>query len=341
MKTPQQLLDTIDVTGLSQARKVMVTPTRKKAPAFLVPTVIQNSGETASKRFIEFFTATIRNTNTRQAYAQSCRQFFDAMRTLDLSLTQIEPVHVALYIEQLGKDKSAPTIKQHLAAIRQLFDYLVIGQIIPTNPAASVKSPKHVVTEGKTPILTDEEIRSLFGQFDEHSLIDVRDRALLSIMLYSFARVGAVVKLRVRDFYRQSTKAWFVLDEKGGKQNRVPAHHQAAEWVTQYIDSAGIAEQRDMPLFRSVLGRTGQLTDRAMARSNVFLMIRKRTSKVGLPPEIGCHSFRGSGITNYLRNGGTIERAASIAGHASTKTTQLYDRRTDLVDQAEIERIRF
>jgi len=338
MKTPQVQLNTI---GISQAREITVIPTRKKAPAFLVPTVIQNSGETASKRFIEFFTATIRNTNTRQAYAQSCRQFFDAMRTLDLSLTQIEPVHVALYIEHLAKDKSTPTIKQHLAAIRQLFDYLVVGQIVPTNPAASVKSPKHVFTEGKTPILTDEEIRTLFGKFDERSLIDVRDRALLSVMLYSFARVSAVVKLRVRDFYRQSTKAWFVLDEKGGKQNRVPAHHQAAEWVTHYVEKAGIAEQRDMPLFRSVLGRTGQLTDRAMARSNVFLMIRKRTSKVGLPPEIGCHSFRGSGITNYLRNGGTIERAASIAGHASTKTTQLYDRRTDLVDQAEIERIRF
>ena len=263
------------------------------------------------------------------------------MHTLGLSLTQIEPVHVALYVEQLEKERSAPTVKQHLAAIRQLFDYLVTGQIVPTNPTTSVKSPKHVVAAGKTPILTNEEIRTLFDQFDDGNLIDVRDRALLSVMLYSFARVGAVVKLRVRDFYRQSTKAWFVLDEKGGKQNRVPAHHQAAEWVTQYIDKAGIAEQRDMPLFRSVLGRTGQLTDHAIARSNVFLMIRKRTSKVGLPPEIGCHSFRGSGITNYLRNGGTIERAAAIAGHASTKTTQLYDRRTDLVDQAEIERIRF
>jgi site-specific recombinase XerD len=312
-----------------------------KTSLLAVPELLQQAGEKPTRRFIEFFTATIRNTNTRQAYAQACRQFFDAMSTLGLSLHQIEPVHVAMYIEQLGKEKSAPTIKQHLAAIRQLFDYLVVGQIVPLNPASSVKSPKHVVTEGKTPILTDEEIRTLFAQFDESNLIDVRDRAMLSVMLYSFARVGAVVKLRVRDFYRQSTKAWFVLSEKGGKQNRVPAHHQAAEWVADYIDKAGIGEQRDTPLFRSVLGRTGQLTERSIARSNVFTMIRKRTNKVGLPEEIGCHSFRGSGITNYLRNGGTIERAASIAGHASTKTTQLYDRRSDLVDQSEIEKIRF
>lgn len=309
----------------------------------VVPSVIAGAGESAARRFLEFFAASIRNPNTRMAYARACGQFFEAMDEAGLGLHQVQPVHVAAWIERLGARVSAPTVKQHLAAIRRLFDYLVIGQIVPANPAASVRGPKHVVSEGKTPILEAEEVRVLFGQFDPEALIDLRDRAIIGTMVYSFARVGALVKLRVKDYYRQGARAWFVLDEKGGKQNRVPAHHLAAEYVEQYIAAAGIELQRDMPLFRSMgRGRGGkEVTERGLRREEIFAMVRRRTAAVGLPPEIGCHSFRGTGITSYLKNGGTLETAARLAGHASTKTTQLYDRRLAEVAQAEVERIRF
>jgi len=146
----------------------------------------------------------------------------------------------------------------------------------------------------------------------------------------------------VRDYYRQGPCAWFVLDEKGGRQNRVPAHHQAAEYIEQYLAVAGIAAQRDLPIFRSLgPGRGGTLTDRGLDRREIYAMVRRRTAAIGLPVEIGCHSFRGTGITNYLKNGGTIEVAARLAGHASTRTTQLYDRRSKDVEQGEIERVRF
>jgi site-specific recombinase XerD len=309
----------------------------------VVPAVIEDAGESARRRFLEFFAASIRNPNTRAAYAQACGQFFAVIEASALTLHQVQPVHVAAYIEQLGQRVSAPTVKQHLAAIRRLFDFLVIGQVLPTNPAASVRGPRHVVTEGKTPILEAEEVRTLFAQFDEARLIDLRDRAILGAMVYSFARVGAVAKLRVKDYYRQGARAWFVLDEKGGKQNRVPAHHQAAEYVEQYLAKAGIEVQRETALFRSLgRGRGSQaVTERGLRREEIFAMVRRRTAAVGLPPEIGCHSFRGTGITNYLKNGGTIETAAKLAGHASTRTTQLYDRRLAEVAQAEVERIRF
>jgi site-specific recombinase XerD len=310
-------------------------------PTPTLPALIRDAGGGARRRFAEFFAAEIRNANTRQAYLHAALQFLSWADGLRLALVDIEPVHVAAYIEQLGKLRSAPTVKQHLAALRHLFDYLVVGQVIPFNPAAAVRGPKHSAREGKTPILVAEEARRLFASFDPACLADARDRAILGVMAYSFARVSAVVKLRVRDYVRQGPRAWFLLDEKGGKQNKAPAHHQAAEFVEQYLQMAGIAEQRETPLFRSLTHRGTVMTVRPLLRANVFHMIRRRMDKIGLAGDFGCHTFRGTGITNFLENGGTLETAARIAGHASTKTTQLYDRRAQAVDQAEVERIRF
>lgn len=318
----------------------LIKPT--EAPSAL-PAAIADAGSSASQRYAEFFVASIRNPNTRTAYWHACSQFLDRCGEAGVTLDAIQPLHVAGYVERLSQSAAAPTVKQHLAAIRRMFDFLVVGRILPANPAASVRGPKHVVSEGKTPILDAEEVRTLFAQFDDTRLIDLRDRAILGTMVYSFARVGALAKMRVKDYYREGARAWFVLDEKGGKQNRVPAHHQVAEYIEQYLTRAGIEAQRETPLFRSLgRGRSREgVTERGLRREEIFAMVRRRTAAVGLPPEIGCHSFRGTGITNYLRNGGTIESAAKLAGHASTRTTQLYDRRSAEVTQAEIERIRF
>lgn len=308
-----------------------------------VPALIADAGDMASKRYIEFFTASIRNRNTRSAYWHACNRFLTFCGDRGLTLATVEPFHVAAYIEDLTRVHAAPTVKQHLAAVRRMFDFLVIGQVIPASPAASVRGPKHVVSEGKTPILDADETRLLIAQFDVTKLADLRDRAIVGTMIFGFARVGALVKLRVRDYYRQGVKAWFVLDEKGGKQNRVPVHHLAAEYIEAFVSKAGIGSERDTPLFRS-FGRgrgSDQVTDRGLGRTEIFAIVRRRAAAVGLPQEIGCHSFRGTGITNYLSNGGTIETAAKLAGHSSTRTTQLYDRRHAEVALSEIERIRF
>ena len=329
-----------------QASLSMDRPTQIVEPRsthFALPSLIADAGDAASRRYVAFFTASIRNKNTRSAYAHACGQFLFMCADGGLTLHQVEPIHVAAYVESLAQTHSAASVKQHLAAIRRMFDYLVVGQIVPASPAASVRGPKHVVSEGKTPTLDADETRHLFAKFDATQLSDLRDRALIGTMVYSFARVGALVKLRVRDYYRQGAKAWFMLDEKGGKQNRVPVHHLAAEYVESYIASAGIESQRDTPLFRS-FGRGRGSTDvsnRGLSRGEIFAIVQRRVQAAGLPKEIGCHSFRGTGITNYLSNGGTIETAAKLAGHSSTRTTQLYDRRHAEVALAEIERIRF
>jgi integrase/recombinase XerD len=115
-----------------------------------LPNVIVSAGENATRRFIEFFTANIRNRNTRTAYRHAINQFLAWCDGHRLGLDTLEPVAIATYIEQLTAARSAPTVKQHLAAIRMLFDWLVVGQVLPMNPAASVRGPRHVVKKGKT-----------------------------------------------------------------------------------------------------------------------------------------------------------------------------------------------
>jgi len=312
-----------------------------KTDNFHLPVLIIAAGAQAEKKFIEFFTANIRNANTRKAYLRSIHQFLDWCNNYQLTLEQIEPVNVSAYIELLLIHRSPATVKQHLAALKMLFDYLVVGQVIPFNPASAVRGPKHKVKKGKTPVLFAEDANLLFDSIDTSSVIGLRDKAILSVMTYSFARVGAVTKMKVKDYYTQNTKAWFILHEKGGKEHRVPGHHKATESVEAYLDASGIRNERDLPLFRTSGGRGRDLTALPLSTLAVWQMIKRRAKQAGLPEEVCCHTFRATGITNYLQNGGTIETAAQIAAHESTRTTQLYNRVNEEVDLGEIEKIRF
>ena len=146
---------------------------------------------------------------------------------------------------------SVPTVKQHLAAIRMLCDWLVVSQVLPVNPAAAVRGPKHVVTKGATPVLTPAEARKLLEHIDTGTLAGLRDRALFSVMLYSFARVSAVLGMRRQDYFQQGSRGWLRLHEKGGKRHDVPAHHRAAEALDAYLEAAGLEDGR-AALFQSV-----------------------------------------------------------------------------------------
>ncbi len=303
------------------------------------PAVIRAAGNKAAKRFFEFFAANIRNRNTREAYRRALVDFFAWCDDRGFGLVDIEPIVVAAYVEYLGGIYSKPTVKQHLAAIRMCFDWLVVGQIVPHNPAASVRGPSHVVKKGKTPVLTAAEARRLLDSIDCDSDIGVRDRALIGLMVYSFARVSAVAGMRVQDYFRNGRRRWIRLHEKGGKFHEVPAHHTAQEYLEEYLDSAGISDDQKGPLFRSALGRSGELSDRPMSRRDVLRMVKRRARACGLSDRISCHTFRATGITAYLENGGTIEKAQAIAAHESPRTTKLYDRSSDAITPDEVEKI--
>jgi len=303
-----------------------------------VPALFAEAGKQAACRFIEFFAADIRNRHTRDAYARAVAKFAIWCEQRALQLSQITPVVVAAYIEELGQALSKPTVKQHLAAIRMLFDYLVVGQVMPMNPAYAVRGPKHVVKKGKTPVLTAQETRTLLDSINTETMAGLRDRALIGAMVYSFARVGAVVGMNVSDYFQQGKRWWFRLYEKGGKRHEVPVHHKAEEYVDAYLQAAGLGEDKKSPLFRS-LDRQRSLTGRRIHRIEVLAMIKRRARQAGLPETISCHTFRATGITTYLENGGTIENAQQIAAHESPRTTKLYDRTSDAISLDEIERI--
>jgi integrase len=158
-------------------------------------------------------------------------------------------------------------------------------------------------------------------------------------MVFSFARIGAVLGMKVEDYYQNGKRWWLRLHEKGGKFHEVPAHHNAEAYLDEYLEAAGIAGDAKGPLFRSAAGKTGTLTDRPLRRNNALDMVKRRAVSAGLSPRICCHTFRATGITAYLEAGGTIERAQQIAAHESPKTTKLYDRTSDQITLDEIERI--
>lgn len=325
--------------GLPFSDSSIVTWTPAAGAALALPPVIDRAGPRARRLFVEFFTAHLRNANTRAAYGQAVGQFLDWCEQRGVAIEQIEPVVVATWVEQLGRQYSPPTVKQRLAAVRMLMDWLVVGQVLPMNPAASVRGPRHVVTRGKTPVLTAAEARRLLDSISPETLSGLRDRALLSVMIYTFARVSAAAGLRVEDYYASGKRWWLRLREKGGKQHEVPAHHQAEQALDAYLEAAGIATDRRGPLFRTI-GADGRLTSRPLSRVDVLRMVKRRARAAGLGPEVCCHTFRATGITTYLENGGSIERAQQIAAHASPRTTKLYDRTSDRITLEEVERIR-
>jgi site-specific recombinase XerD len=309
--------------------------------SFTVPAIVAQTSNNATEHFLEFFAATIRNPNTRLAYMRAVRSFLEWRGVVGLtSLREIRPLHVAAYIEECVDLVSAPTVKQRLAALRSLFDYLVRTGVVEHNPAHAVRGPSHDAVRGKTPILSPQEARQLLESIPETDVVGLRDRALIALMTYSFARVSAAVGMKIEDLVQTAGRSWVRLHEKRGKVHELPIHHKLLDHLDAYLAVAGHRDEPKAPLFRSARGRTGELTDRPMSRYDAYAMVRRRASAAGVVAKIGNHSFRGTGITTFLLNDGTLELAQEMANHSSPRTTKLYDRRRDKITQDAIERIR-
>jgi site-specific recombinase XerD len=319
---------------MAQQLIVRTQPSGTPFPAIFAP------DRPTAKRVLEFFTANIRNPNTRKAYATAIIAFGNWCEAHGLhSLRHVQPVHVAAYIEELSQRIAPPSVKLQLAAIRMLFDWLIIGQIVPANPASAVRGPKHSVKKGKTPVLSAGETRDLLNSINVRTPVGLRDRALIALLVYTFARVGAAVKMRVEDVYTQNRRTWTRLHEKGGKRHEMPCHHKLKEYLAAYIEDADLDDDPKGFLFPTTEGQSGCLTARPMSQSDVYRMIQRRAECAGIKTKINCHTFRATGITEYLRNDGKLEVAQQMANHESARTTGLYDRRNDQVSLDEVERI--
>ncbi len=306
----------------------------------IVPAAVASAGELGRRAWLDFFAAQIRNRNTRQAYARAAHRLFDWLAEYGIhDVVDIEPVHIAVWLEERMREASRPTVKQELAGIRRLFDWLTVRQVVSSSPAAAVRGPKHTVRRGTTPVLSVAECRSFLRSIPVETIGGLRDRALIATMTYSFARVSAALAMNVKDVFTTDGRLWLRLLEKGGKVLEVPCHHNLEAYLRDYIEAAEIAPDRDGPLFLS-LNRDGSLSGRRLTRQRAWEMLRRRARVAGISTDVCNHSFRATGITAYLENPeARVEVAQYLAGHADPKTTKLYDRRADRVSLDEIERI--
>lgn len=315
----------------------------------------------------QFFDAEIDNPKTRRAYSRASADFFRfALPMMTAGLASLTAVHFSSWIEDMkARGLSTPTIKQRLAGVRMLFQSLARQQIIKWNPVAVVKGPRYTVHTGKTPMLDGDETHRLLQAIDTSTLIGLRDRAMIGTMAYSFARVSAVTSLDVIHIFHQRQRLWLRLTEKGGQCKDVPCHHHLETYLTEWIEAADLAGKPTAPLFQTFTweepppnvansDRADQdtapvkpkprrriVSGERMTQAMTWEMVQRRAERAGIKTAVCNHTFRAAGITAYLKNGGTIERAAAIAGHASTRTTKLYDRRSDELTLDEIEKIRF
>ena len=309
-------------------------------PSIPVPSIIAAAGEDAAHHFIAFFISEIENPNTRAAYARQVQSFCTWCEGIGIDdVRQVREMHVAAYREMRSRQGQRPSsVKQALASIRMLFDWLVVRQVMKSNPATPVRGPKLVVTEGLTPCYTDDEIVAFFTSIPNDTLVGLRDRALIAVMAYTFARVSSVVALDLPHYYPQG-KDWMLrFHGKGGRIKDIIVHSELGRHLDDYLEAADLTEGA---IFRTAYKRSGRLTDNRMTRNDAYRMLRRRASGAGISTKATAHGIRATGLTNFLKHGGSLEDGQYLAGHADPRTTKLYDRRKQLVSRNTIEKVRY
>lgn len=307
------------------------------------PAAILNAGASARFAYQEFFQASIENAHTRRAYRHAVDCLLDWCGKRDVALQHVSPWLIGEYLggmrDRCGEALSKPSRKLHLAALRHFFDHLVLRHAIPLNPAASVRGPRHSVIEGRTPALSVAQVRQLLANIDVQRLVGLRDRAIIGVLIYTAVRVGAIAKLRRRDFFTDGRQWLFRFDEKGGKERIIPARHDLEGFVREYLRAAEDASPA-APLFISLRRGGSALRHAPVHPGDILRMVKRRLRRCGLPAHsLSCHSFRATTITNLLEQGVPLEDVQHLAGHADPRTTRLYDRRRRDVTRNIVERI--
>lgn len=302
------------------------------------PSLVATGGAAARFAWDEFIYGKIRNRHTRAAYERAVRQFLRRCEALGKELPQISPRDVGTYLD--GLDYAPATKKLHLSALRHFFDMLVTRHVVVLNPAASVRADRLQVVEGKTPEISVPQARQLIRSIDTSNVVGLRDRAIICILIYTAARVGAVSQLRRGDFYDLGDQYCLRFSEKGGKSREIPVRHDLRGHIWVYLKAGGMEySEKSMPLFRTTMRRTKKLTQNGMTAGDMSRMVKRRMRQAGLSSRLSPHSFRVTTITDLLSQGVPLEDVQNLAGHADPRTTRLYDRRQRKVTRNIVERI--
>jgi site-specific recombinase XerD len=221
------------------------------------------------------------------------------------------------------------------------FDWLLAGRIVAANPASAEGRPNNVTEASMTSMLDPKDWRTLLASIPTKTTRDLRDRALIATLTYSFARIGTALALRVKDLRPHGDTTQIVLPEKTGQHRALPCHPALTTALRAYIDAANIADDPEGPLFRTSRGHNARvLSPRPMAQPDAWRMIRRRAQAAGITARIDTQTLRATGITAFLSNGGSLSLAQTMAGHKSARSTQRYDPITKAPTQEDMQRIR-
>jgi integrase/recombinase XerD len=307
------------------------------APFDLIAGTSESARAKTAETFLELLGACVRNPNTRSAYRVAWRSFLTFCSARQLELESVKAYHVGSWLDQHPGSRS--TQRQHLAAVRLLFDSLMMRGVVEYNPAARAKPPRLVRESSHTPVFEEAEIVTFLDSIYPNSLKDLRDKAIFCVLLYSWCRVSALTNLSVADYYERGGTRWLRFQEKRGKDHEVPVHSKAKEAVDLWLERSYLASNPSAPLFPSFGKNRETIELRRLDRRSVLKLVEKRAKTSGILKRVCCHSFRATGVTEYMNSGGTIEIAQRIAGHTSPATTRIYDRSGDQLTLQEIERV--
>jgi len=304
-----------------------------------VPAIIARAGHGARFAFEEFFHARIRNAHTRRAYRRAVLCFLSWSDLQGRQLQQVSPADVGTYLDEL--QHSVASKKQILAGLRHFFDGMVTRHAIALNPALSVRGERYQVMEGKTPEITIRQARKLLSSIETESVIGLRDKAIMSILIYTASRIGAVARLGIKDLYDVGDQYCLHFIDKGGKSREIPVRHDLQQLLKAYLHAVGIeiGQSSELPLFGTTHKNAQSLSQRPMSAGDMSRMVKRRMKACGLPLRLSPHSFRVTTITDLLSQGVPLEDVQHLAGHADPRTTRLYDRRHKIVTRNIVERI--
>ena len=314
----------------------------------LVPGSSESKRQKTAETLLNILMGHVPNENTRSAYKAAWCSFFKFCSKHNLELDRVKPYHVGQWRE--SHPGSVATQRQHLAALRLLYDHLLERGLVELNPAARVKAPRLQQESSHTPVFEEEEMKVFLGAINLDSLSGIRDKAIFSVLAYGWVRVSALLALTVEDYYQRQGDHWLRLHEKRGKNHEVPVHSKAREAIDRWLDASGLRSTPTAPLFPA-FGKDKKTIElkqdrktlkfKPMDRTGIWKLVQVRARACGLEKRVCCHSFRATGITEYMNAGGTLEIAQRIAGHSQLSTTKIYDRSRDRATVAEIERVSF
>lgn len=308
------------------------------SPAVVLPSLVADAGTAAQFAYDEMLNALTSNHHTRIAYERAIRRFMLWAEQQTKALHSITPGMVGKYITELPGRPA--TRKLNLAALRRFFDVMVLRHVIILNPASSVRGERYTVQEGLTPEITVDQAKQLLKSIAGESIIDLRDKAILSVLAYTGARVGAVAKLKIGSLLNDGSQYQLRFEEKNNRQRQLPVRHDLQKILLAYLGKANPKEApKATPFFRTTNRKTGKLSDQGVTGMYIYKMLKRRLKIARLPDHIVPHSLRACVVTDLLTQGLPLEDVQLLVGHSDPRTTRLYDRRQREVTRNLVERI--